>query len=799
MPEAGAPRPTIPRRAVLTGAGATLALGAFLLPHVPARTPLPEWPLDLRERWIEVLTARARLDPESPRIRQHLASMDDAVHTYLDTAAEATDGPEIFSRYPIDGENAGALSGSATWLATMARAWSTPGSKFSGDGHVRDVILTGVRRLLAGGYHEGAAAYENWWDWEIGTPRALADLMCLMRDELPDPLLRDAGTAIRYFNPDPTYSELMNYPTTAANRVSTIRSALVAAIAEDDTERIKESVRTLPSTWQIVDDLDGFYADGGFIQHLDVPYTGNYGADLLRNLSPMLSLLHGTEYDVTGREQLWDLIDASYLPVMVNGHVLDAVRGRAVARISTSGSVAGRGLVGAIAELARTTPRDRSEPWMAIIRWWASQNPSVDLLEGGDLPGAVALEPPALGTAAPVEGPASTYFASMDRLVHRSDGWTMAVSMCSNRVAAFEGSESENSSGVLTGNAMRYLFIKDDPAPFDDYFWATLDYSRPPGTTNHRIAFEPLVTRGETENVPNNEWTGGLQHGQLSVTAMHQTGLYEEAPACRRFSVATADVVVELVSDIISEHSVFTTIENRMFPDGAPTTLTVGGDEVHEPSTIAEARWAHIEGTGGYVFPELVTLEAGVTRRVGSMRRVEQEVEAIPRSNRVSRQWATLDLRHESPEASSSWMLLPGADVSETRTISKALATGEHPVKVVRNDGTSQIIALNRATRAAAVWVASTFDVADGVRIRCPHPILAVSEQTEGGLLLRLTDPTQTRRYVQLIVSGSWVLDDVDAIETDDVSVRPAGRGTRVTARTDGRGGAAFSVHLTAG
>src|SRR5699024_8686295 len=262
-------------------------------------------------------------------------------------------------------------------LSAMARAWATPGSEFSDDQRVLGVVLDGIERLLAAGYHEGAASYDNWWDWEIGAARPLADLMCLLRDELPESLLRDTGAAIRYFNADPAYSELMNYPTTASNRVSAVRSALVAAIAEDDTSRIREYVDLLPSTWEIVSELDGFYADGGFIQHIDIPYTGNYGADLLRNLAPMLSLLHETDYDVEGREQVWDLIDSAFLPVMVNGHVLDGVRGRAVGRMRSNGSVIGRGLVGAIAEIARTAPPARSQHWFDLISWWASENGQV--------------------------------------------------------------------------------------------------------------------------------------------------------------------------------------------------------------------------------------------------------------------------------------------------------------------------------------------------------------------------------------------------------------------------------------
>ncbi|MGP9581711.1 polysaccharide lyase family 8 super-sandwich domain-containing protein [Brachybacterium sp. AOP35-5H-19] len=785
----------IPRRAMLTGTGTAVALGAFFLGSSPAYTPLPERPPTLQERWVEAITARARILHPSRRMRDHLAEMDSDVRGHLRSADEASGG-NVFTAYPLDGEDSSALSGTATWLATMARAWSTPGSDFSHDERLRTVLLDGVAQLLDGGYHDGAENYDNWWDWEVGTPRALADVMCLLRDELPGHLLENAGAAIRYFIPDPTYSEIMNYPTTGSNRVNTIRGALIAAVAEEDDARIRECVDALPDAWRIVDDLDGFYADGGFIQHIDIPYTGNYGSDLLQTLAPILTLLEGTEFDIEEREELWDLVDSAYLPVMVNGHVLDGMRGRAVARTQTNGSVTGRNLVGAIAEIARTAPARRRERWMDTFRWWASQNPTVDLLAGADLPGAVALHPATQGRAAPAAS-SSVYFASMDRLVHRADGWTVALSMCSERIAAYEATEAENTSGVLTGNRMRYLFINDDPAPFDDYFWSTLDYARPPGTTNHRTAFDPEPTRQSSANRPMNEWTGGLLYGELSIAAMHQVNRGGEAPECRHLTVATAHEVVELVSDIRSTLNTFTTVENRMFPDGARAELLVDGQRVGSSASVADARWAHVEGVGGYVFPGGATLEASISRRVGSTRRVEQKVEDIPRGELVAREWATLDLQHPERTHAAWWVLLPTAGVAETEAASSAISSHDPRVRVVRNDATAQIVRLEGITMAAAIWIDAVVELTASISIRCQHPVLLAAERAADGLVLRLTDPTQSRERTEVIVSGEWALNGAEDIDPDAVAVRVENGGSRVTASIRGRGGRAFTVHLT--
>lgn len=785
----------LPRRAVLTGVGATLATGAVLLVP-PAETPIPEQPLTLRERWIEVVTARSRMAHPSRRARTQLHALDDEVRAYLEDASRARGG-RVFASLSFDSEDAGVFSRAATRLSTMATAWLTPGSAFGLDEGVHRTVLEGVEQLLDAGYHEGTESYENWWDWEIGTARPLANILCLFREELPERTFADAAAAIRHFIPDPTYSRLTNYPTTASNRVNAIRGALIAAVAEEDEERIRICAEALPQSWGTVTRLDGFYADGGFIQHLDVAYTGNYGTDMLRNLAPMLLMLNGTVHDVKHKDVLWDRIDASYLPVMVNGHVLDAVRGRAVARLSSNGSVVGRATAGAIAQLAQIAPASRSAPWKALLRKWSAHNPTVDLLEGADIPTAVALESTARLSYKDVEEPSSRFFPSMDRLVHRAGDWTLSLSMSSNRIAAYEGTESENASGVLTGNAMRYVFVGDDPAPFDDHFWSTLDYSRPPGTTNHRVAFTPVPTSGGVQNVPRNEWTGGFVHGDLAVSAMHQVPRNSEAPECRRATVASSTWILEMVSAIRTAYEAYTTVENRLLPDGSQAVLVVDEQEVNEPSAHEGAVWAHLSTTGGYLFTGDVRLDAEMRSRVGSTRRVERAVEEIPRSAQVSRRWATLDLRHSNEAA--WWVLLPGADVAETRAAAAALEDRSFPARVIRNDGSAQVVSVGGSVLVAAVWTSTVLHLTQSIELHCDHPVLLLAERTRREVVLRLTDPTQDRDRTEIRLKGRWVLKLADGIDLDDLTTRVEDEVTLVAASTRNRGGASFVIRLAEG
>ncbi|MEI0996631.1 hypothetical protein VUS61_32595, partial [Pseudomonas aeruginosa] len=63
---------------------------------------------------------------------------------------------------------------------------------------------------------------------------------------------------------------------------------------------------------------DGFRADGGFIQHSHVPYTGSYGDVLLSGLAMLLPLVAGTRFDITDSAQanLLSQVERGIVPVM---------------------------------------------------------------------------------------------------------------------------------------------------------------------------------------------------------------------------------------------------------------------------------------------------------------------------------------------------------------------------------------------------------------------------------------------------------------------------------------------------
>ncbi|MGV2902110.1 hypothetical protein ACNPM4_10530 [Microbacterium sp. AGC62] len=297
----------------------------------------------LRARWADILTGRHQVVSSDARFATALSALDARVtgwRAMLDPTAAS-----VFTDLPVTGVNPDAqgvrtaqkIRQSYTRLLDFAVAWATPGSIHHADSTLVAQISSGLGSLTAAGFASGTAmaAADNWWDWQIGSPRALASVLVLVGDELPSAQVAAGCAAIDHFVPDPWFLDpLKGLPvkeSTGANRMDMCQTVIVRALLDGDVPRLERARAGLAPVWATVLEGDGFHADGSMIQHASVPYTGSYGIELLLAASRLFALLDlgaaGPEY-----EAFFALVGKSYLPVVYRGRVMDHVRGRAVAR-----------------------------------------------------------------------------------------------------------------------------------------------------------------------------------------------------------------------------------------------------------------------------------------------------------------------------------------------------------------------------------------------------------------------------------------------------------------------------------
>ncbi|MDF6046243.1 polysaccharide lyase 8 family protein [Streptomyces sp. JH14] len=647
---------------------------------------------------------------------------------------------------------------SYTRLRALATAWATPGTSLAGSTEAADALVAALRFAHDTAYNPAKRETGNWWFWEIGAPRALMDCSVLLRDRLPVADLTDYLAVVDRFCPNA--DRRTNSPTlgeTGANR--TDKAVVVAlrgllgqdasklASVRDALSDVRDSGRN--SLFRYVGSGDGFYEDGSFVQHDVVAYTGTYGVILLGGAAYLLSLLAGSEWAVTDAKVsvMYEAVERTFAPVVFDGLMMDAVRGRAVSRERAGDHRDGAAAVAAILLLATGAPAAYADRWRELVKGWLTRNRTTPFAALATLP-QLALAKAVLNDSGIPAGERTTghfVFADMDRVVHRQPGWACALSLSSKRISAYEAGNGENLHGWYTGDGMTYLYDGDDLGQYNDGFWPTVDPYRLPGTTVDTRQRTDLGTGAGTSTFrPTNAIAGGVVlHDRYGASAMELIGPAGTTLRARKSWFLLDNAVIALGAGITSSdgRTVETVVENRNLGAGGTQRLLVDGarrpDELGWTQDFDRAGWAHVEGVGGYVFPDTTNLRALREERTGTWRAVNTGADTGGSTDPVSRRYLTLWLDHGvSPtDAGYAYVLLPGASAAAT-----AVWSYSRPVRIVANDTTAQAVEARRhGLTAVNFWGAGT---AAGITASGPASVLVQRRGPE--LTVAVAEPSRT-------------------------------------------------------
>lgn len=702
---------------------------------------------------------------------------------------------------------------SYTRLRTIATAWATPGTSLSDSTEAADTLLEALRFLHADAYNTERPESGNWWFWEIGAPRALMDTCVLLREKIPAADLAKYTSTVAKFCPDP--DRRTNIPTlseTGANRadkavIVALRGLLAQdpttlALARDGLSDVRDKGKN--SLFTYVTSGDGFYEDGSFVQHGSVAYTGTYGSVLLGGAGQLIALLADSEWAVTDPRTsvLYEAVERTFSPVVFDGLMMDAVRGRAISREKAPDHKDGAAAVTNILQLADGAPAAYAERWRALAKGWISRNKTHPYLSLVGVP-AIArakavLDDPAVPATDRLTGHFA--FADMDRVVHRRPGWALTLSLSSKRIAAYEAGNGENLHGWYTGDGMAYLYDGDDLGQFGDGFWATVDPYRLPGTTVDTRERADIGTGGGTGTYrPKNEVAGGAVLDDRFGAAAMELMADGSTLRARKAWFFLDNAVVALGADITASdgRTIETVVENRNLSAGGAPRLTVDGRR--QPShtgwsaPLPGANWAHLDGTGGYVFPDhpgrraddAARLHALREERTGAWRDINTGADTGGSTTPVTRRYLTLWLDHgASPAASSyAYVLLPGASATAT-----AVWSHSRPVRIVANNSTAQAVEARRHGLVAAHF----WQPGSAAGITASGPCTVIARRGGDGISLAVADPGRTGTSVS--VELPFPVRKV--VRADDTVTVTPGRRPVVTVRVAGSRGHTHTAHL---
>ncbi len=716
---------------------------ALLLAAALAAAPAPgaraaEDPYDvLRRRWLGIALG-AGYDPAAEPYASRLALLGQQAREFREGMEP---GPSsLWPGHPFDPPSGITFSYGRLW--TMTQAYVQAGTGSTGDPGLLADVLRGLDHLSATVYNPATTRYGNWWEWQIGSPRLLTDITAALYEQLGPARVAAACAAVDHFVPDAMLTDYSG-TSTGANRVDLCRSVALRGILGRSPEKISLARDALSPVFPYVTQGDGLYADGSFVQHTWVAYSGTYGQVMLDGLGRLFTLLAGSDWEVTdpARRHVLDSVEHAYAPLIHDGLVMDCVNGRAISRGYLRGDdqhvlrgdhYHGQALIAAIALLAGGASAAERERWNGRIKGWIERDTVVPMLTSrqftvADLARlhAVAASP---GPAAP-EPLGHRLFPAMDRAVHRTPRFTAALAMASDRIAHYECGNGENPRGWHTGSGMLSWWPRGRSDQYTDWYWPTVDWYRLPGTT---VSTRRLPDRAGGEwgaPKPDVRWVGGTTDGTYAAVGQHLKGLGSTLQA-RKSWFFLDDAVVCLGAGISCA-------------DGVPVETVVDSRNLganRTQSLVRGRNWAHLEEHGGWILPyggELHTLRED---RTGAW----SDINTTSTDERRTRHWQTLWLDHGTdPEAARyAYVLLPGASRAQTA----ARAADRHWLSVLANDADRQAVAVPRLGLTAwNFWRAGTvgdLTVSAGASVlvvrRGRTATLCVSEPPRTGVPLEL-------------------------------------------------------------
>ncbi|MFF5474212.1 polysaccharide lyase 8 family protein [Streptomyces achromogenes] len=720
------------RRALL------LAAALAATPGWSARAAGPDPYETLRGRWLGIALGTG-YDPAAEPYASRLAQLGQRAREFQ---AAMLPGPAtLWPGHPFDPPSGITFSYNRLW--TMTQAYVQTGTGVTGDPGLLTDVLRGLDHLSATVYNPATTRYGNWWEWQIGSPRLLMDITAALYAQAGPDRVAAACAAVDHFIPDTMLTDYSG-TSTGANRVDLCRSVALRGILGRSPQKLALARDALSPVFPYVTKGDGLYADGSFVQHTWIAYSGTYGQVLLDGLGRLFALLAGSPWDITdpGRQHILDSVEHAYAPLIHDGLVMDCVNGRAISRgcprsddqgVMRSDHYHGQALIAAIALLADGASAQERERWYGRIKGWIERDTVTPILTGsqfgvGDLARlhAVAASPV---PAAP-EPLGHRLFPAMDRAVHRTPRFTAALAMASDRIAHYECGNGENPRGWHTGSGMLSWWPRGSGDQYTDWYWPTVDWYRLPGTT---VSTRRLADRAGGEwgaPKPAVRWVGGTTDGTYAAVGQHLKGLGSTLQA-RKSWFFLDDAVVCLGAGITCA-------------DGVPVETVVDNRNLGEngiQSLVRGRNWTHLEGHGGWVLPHGGELRTLREDRTGAW----ADINTTSSPERRTRCWQTLWLDHgtDPADAGYAYILLPGATRAETA----ARAADRHWLTVLANDTTAQAVAVPRpGVTACTFWAAGTVGE---LTVSAGASVLVVRRGRTASL--RISEPPRTGAPLELV------------------------------------------------
>ena len=538
----------------------------------------------------------------------------------------------------------------------------------------------------------------NWWDYEIGTPRALTNTLILLQEDFTDEEKKKYTAPIKTFAPDSDKilsSVGKSEPAKGGNLVDISKVKLLESIIEEDKDMTKNSIDSFNKVFTYVQsnstgkERNGFYKDGSYIDHQDVPYTGAYGVVLLEGISQMMPMIKETPFKETSQNDtiLKSWIDDGFMPLIYKGEMMDLSRGRAISRENETSHSASVTVMKSLLRLSDAMDESTKAKYKKIVKTSVKSDSSYkqnDYLSSySDISKMKALmEDSTLSTNDLTQQ--LKIYNDMDRVTyHNKDlDFAFGLSMTSKNVARYESINGENLKGWHTGAGMSYLY-NSDVKHYRDNFWATADMKRLAGTTT-------LDNEEPKENKNSDKtFVGGTkfddQHASIGMEFENQ----DKTLTAKKSYFILNDKIVFLGTGIKSTDSSknpVTTIENRKANDYKlykDDTQTTNSDNQETNSLFLESTNS-TQNNIGYHFLNESKITVKKESHTGKWSDINKSQKDIQKTD----EYYEVTQKHSNTDSKYAYVLYPGLskDVFKSKASKVTVVKQEDDFHVVKDN-----------------------------------------------------------------------------------------------------------------
>ncbi|TXO03348.1 polysaccharide lyase 8 family protein, partial [Staphylococcus aureus] len=440
----------------------------------------------------------------------------------------------------------------------------------------------------------------NWWDYEIGTPKSLTNTLILLNGDISIDEKKKYTAPIKTFAPesDKILSSVGKAePAKGGNLVDISKVKLLESIIEEDATMMKDSIDSFNKVFTYVQsnatgkDRNGFYKDGSYIDHQDVPYTGAYGVVLLEGISQMMPMIKESPFKTTqDNTTLSNWIDEGFMPLIYKGEMMDLSRGRAISRENETSHTASATVMKSLLRLSDTMDESTKTRYKQIVKTSVNSDSSYNqndyLNSYSDIDKMKKLMDDSTISKNDLTQQLKIY-NDMDRVTyHNKDlDFAFGLSMTSKNVARYESINNENLKGWHTGAGMSYLY-NSDVKHYRDNFWATADMTRLPGTTT-------LNDMPSTNTKNDKSFVGGTKLNNNYASIGMDFENQDKTLTAKKSYFILNDKIVFIgtgIKSTVSSKNPVTTVENRkangykLYTDDIETTTS--NDNTQETNSV---------------------------------------------------------------------------------------------------------------------------------------------------------------------------------------------------------------------